>query len=61
MPFHLPTRILCETVKDFVAKVGKSFEKDTENTEEADNMSLKVSILTSQIYSFFMRVKLSTQ
>uniref|UniRef100_A0A8C7TXW2 Diacylglycerol kinase n=1 Tax=Oncorhynchus mykiss TaxID=8022 RepID=A0A8C7TXW2_ONCMY len=35
-------KILCETVKDFVAKVGKSYERITENTEECDTMSLKV-------------------
>uniref|UniRef100_A0A8C7TSQ7 Diacylglycerol kinase n=1 Tax=Oncorhynchus mykiss TaxID=8022 RepID=A0A8C7TSQ7_ONCMY len=34
-------KILCETVKDFVAKVGKSYERITENTEECDTMSLK--------------------
>lgn len=37
-------RILCETVKDFVAKVGKAYEKSTENAEECDSMSLKVSL-----------------
>uniref|UniRef100_A0A4W6D5E2 Diacylglycerol kinase n=1 Tax=Lates calcarifer TaxID=8187 RepID=A0A4W6D5E2_LATCA len=36
-------KILCETVKDFVAKVGKAYEKSTENAEECDTMSLKVS------------------
>uniref|UniRef100_A0A669EJX3 Diacylglycerol kinase n=1 Tax=Oreochromis niloticus TaxID=8128 RepID=A0A669EJX3_ORENI len=34
-------KILCETVKDFVAKVGKAYEKSTENAEECDSMSLK--------------------
>ncbi|PWA13748.1 hypothetical protein CCH79_00017121, partial [Gambusia affinis] len=36
-------KILCETVKDFIAKVGKAYEKSTENVEECDSMSLKVS------------------
>ena len=36
-------RILCETVKDFVAKVGKAYEKTVDNTDECDSMSLKVS------------------
>uniref|UniRef100_A0A673B1I1 diacylglycerol kinase (ATP) n=1 Tax=Sphaeramia orbicularis TaxID=375764 RepID=A0A673B1I1_9TELE len=36
-------KILCETVKDFVAKVGKAYEKSTENADECDTMSLKVS------------------
>lgn len=37
-------RILCETIKDFVAKVGKAYEKSSENTEDCDTMSLKVSL-----------------
>lgn len=37
-------RILCETVKDFIAKVGKAYEKSTENVDECDSMSLKVSL-----------------
>lgn len=40
--FSLPSRVLCETVKDFVAKVGKAYEKSAENAEECDSMSLKV-------------------
>uniref|UniRef100_A0A8C4P1D3 Diacylglycerol kinase n=1 Tax=Dicentrarchus labrax TaxID=13489 RepID=A0A8C4P1D3_DICLA len=40
-------KILCETVKDFVAKVGKAYEKSTENAEECDTMSLKVSLKTN--------------
>lgn len=31
-------------MKDFVAKVGKSYEKGSENTEEAESMSVKVSL-----------------
>ncbi|XP_066542077.1 diacylglycerol kinase eta isoform X6 [Hoplias malabaricus] len=42
-------KILCETVKDFVAKVGKSYEKSTENTEEAESMSLKCGILNEKL------------
>lgn len=38
-------RILCETVKDFVAKVGKAYEKSVENVEECDTMSLKVGVM----------------
>lgn len=41
-------RILCETVKDFVAKVGKAYDKSTENAEECNTMSLKVSLKTMQ-------------
>lgn len=49
--FLLFLRILCETVKDFVAKVGKAYEKSTENAEECDTMSLKVR-LSYNIISF---------
>lgn len=36
-------RVLCETVKDFVAKVGRAYEKNTENSEESETMAKKVS------------------
>ncbi|KAI4872435.1 hypothetical protein NFI96_010147 [Prochilodus magdalenae] len=42
-------KILCETVKDFVAKVGKSYEKSTENTDEAESMALKCGILNEKL------------
>uniref|UniRef100_A0A8C5PZR6 diacylglycerol kinase (ATP) n=1 Tax=Leptobrachium leishanense TaxID=445787 RepID=A0A8C5PZR6_9ANUR len=35
-------KVLCETVKDFVAKVGKTYEKPLENSEEAEAMAIKV-------------------
>lgn len=41
-PFLLLPRILCETVKDFVAKIGKTYEKPVENADEADAMAIKV-------------------
>ncbi|XP_029314371.1 diacylglycerol kinase eta isoform X7 [Cottoperca gobio] len=44
-------KILCETVKDFVAKVGKAYEKSTENTEECDTMSLKCTVLNEKLDS----------
>lgn len=31
-------------MKDFVAKVGKAYEKSTENTDECDMMSVKVRL-----------------
>uniref|UniRef100_A0A8C9Z1I6 Diacylglycerol kinase n=1 Tax=Sander lucioperca TaxID=283035 RepID=A0A8C9Z1I6_SANLU len=43
--------ILCETVKDFVAKVGKAYEKSTENNDECDTMSLKCAILNEKLDS----------
>lgn len=37
-----PCRFLCGTVNDFVAEVGKAYERATENKEEADAMAKKV-------------------
>ena len=39
----LPARFLCGTVNDFVAEVGKAYERATENKEEADAMAKKVN------------------
>ncbi|XP_058886277.1 diacylglycerol kinase eta-like isoform X3 [Acipenser ruthenus] len=44
-------KVLCETVKDFVAKVGKSYEKTTENTNEAEAMSMKCEVLNEKLDS----------
>lgn len=37
-------RVLCETVKDFVARVGKAYEKNTESSEESEAMAKKVRL-----------------
>lgn len=37
-------RFLCGTVNEFVAEVGKAYEKATENKEEADAMAKKVCV-----------------
>lgn len=37
-------RFLCGTVNDFVAEVGKAYERATENKEEADAMAKKVDL-----------------
>ncbi|XP_073470303.1 diacylglycerol kinase eta isoform X2 [Aquarana catesbeiana] len=42
-------KVLCETVKDFVAKVGKTYEKPTENLEEAEAMAVKCSTLNEKL------------
>ncbi|XP_041128244.1 diacylglycerol kinase eta-like isoform X1 [Polyodon spathula] len=44
-------KVLCETVKDFVAKVGKSYEKTTENINEAEAMSIKCEVLNEKLDS----------
>lgn len=35
-------RVLCETVKDFVARIGKAYEKNRESSEESEAMARKV-------------------
>ncbi|KAM3934343.1 diacylglycerol kinase eta isoform 3-T3 [Leptodactylus fuscus] len=42
-------KVLCETVKDFVAKVGKTYEKPLENSEEAEMMAMKCSTLNEKL------------
>lgn len=39
-------RVLCETVKDFVARVGKAYEKNTESSEESEAMAKKVGFVS---------------
>uniref|UniRef100_A0AAY4DE08 Diacylglycerol kinase n=1 Tax=Denticeps clupeoides TaxID=299321 RepID=A0AAY4DE08_9TELE len=34
-------KVLCETVKDFVARVGKAYERNTESSEESEAMAKK--------------------
>lgn len=52
--FSLPSlsRVLCETVKDFVARVGKAYEKATESSEESEVMARKVKL--EKMYSFLL-------
>ncbi|KAM6178210.1 diacylglycerol kinase eta [Rhynchocyon petersi] len=41
--------ILCETVKDFVAKIEKDYGKTLENSNEADAMASKCSVLNEKL------------
>ncbi|XP_075886878.1 diacylglycerol kinase eta isoform X4 [Nelusetta ayraudi] len=54
-------KVLCETVKDFVAKVGKAYEKSTENAEECDSMSLKCAILNEKLDSLLQTLNTECQ
>uniref|UniRef100_A0A3B4UKB3 Diacylglycerol kinase n=1 Tax=Seriola dumerili TaxID=41447 RepID=A0A3B4UKB3_SERDU len=54
-------KILCETVKDFVAKVGKAYEKSSENAEECDTMSLKCAILNEKLDSLLQTLNTECQ
>ncbi|XP_031814292.1 diacylglycerol kinase eta isoform X3 [Sarcophilus harrisii] len=42
-------KILCQTVKDFVAKVGKTYERTEENSDVADAMAIKCAILNEKL------------
>ncbi|KAM9820276.1 diacylglycerol kinase delta [Neosynchiropus ocellatus] len=44
-------RVLCETVKDFVARVGKAYEKNTESSVESDAMATKCCVLKEKLDS----------
>uniref|UniRef100_A0A8C3Q0X3 Diacylglycerol kinase n=1 Tax=Chrysolophus pictus TaxID=9089 RepID=A0A8C3Q0X3_CHRPC len=44
-------KVLCETVKDFVARGGKAYEKATESSEESEVMSRKCSVLKEKLDS----------
>uniref|UniRef100_A0A8D0CY92 Diacylglycerol kinase n=1 Tax=Sander lucioperca TaxID=283035 RepID=A0A8D0CY92_SANLU len=47
-------KFLCGTVNDFVAEVGKAYERATENKEEADAMAKKVNGFVC-VQSFYVR------
>ncbi|CAJ0931282.1 unnamed protein product [Ranitomeya imitator] len=44
-------RVLCETVKDFVARVGKAYERMTESCEESETMAGKCNLLREKLDS----------
>uniref|UniRef100_A0A671VI00 Diacylglycerol kinase n=1 Tax=Sparus aurata TaxID=8175 RepID=A0A671VI00_SPAAU len=48
-------RFLCGTVNEFVAEVGKAYERATENKEEADAMAKKVNGSVCVIYMLSVR------
>ncbi|KAJ8282553.1 hypothetical protein COCON_G00050720 [Conger conger] len=54
-------KVLCETVKDFVAKVGKSYEKSTDNADGPDTMSLKCSVLNEKLDSLLQTLNVEAQ
>lgn len=40
----LPLRFLCGTVNDFVAEVGRAYERAADSKQEADTMARKASV-----------------
>lgn len=41
-------------MNEFVAEVGKAYERATENKEEADAMAKKVKLILKVIFFFFV-------
>uniref|UniRef100_A0A8C9Y8I6 Diacylglycerol kinase n=1 Tax=Sander lucioperca TaxID=283035 RepID=A0A8C9Y8I6_SANLU len=50
-------KFLCGTVNDFVAEVGKAYERATENKEEADAMAKKCALLNEKLDSLVKALK----
>ncbi|KTF97503.1 hypothetical protein cypCar_00015937, partial [Cyprinus carpio] len=55
------SRVLCETVKEFVAKVGKCYERSSDSTEESDALALKCVILNEKLDSLLQTLNLEAQ
>ncbi|XP_053315251.1 diacylglycerol kinase delta isoform X2 [Spea bombifrons] len=54
-------KVLCETVKDFVARVGKAYERMTENCEESETMAGKCSLLREKLDSLLKTLNEESQ
>uniref|UniRef100_A0A8C5FPM6 Diacylglycerol kinase n=1 Tax=Gadus morhua TaxID=8049 RepID=A0A8C5FPM6_GADMO len=54
-------KVLCETVKDFVARVGKAYEKNTERSEESDAMAKKCGVLKEKLDSLLKTLNEESQ
>uniref|UniRef100_A0A8C1KGS5 Diacylglycerol kinase n=1 Tax=Cyprinus carpio TaxID=7962 RepID=A0A8C1KGS5_CYPCA len=55
------SKVLCETVKEFVAKVGKCYERSSDSTEEADALALKCAILNEKLDSLLQTLNSEAQ
>uniref|UniRef100_A0A7N6BCZ9 Diacylglycerol kinase n=1 Tax=Anabas testudineus TaxID=64144 RepID=A0A7N6BCZ9_ANATE len=54
-------KVLCETVKDFVARVGKAYEKNTESSEESETMAKKCGVLKEKLDSLLKTLNEESQ
>ncbi|KAM4693215.1 diacylglycerol kinase delta isoform 2-T2 [Discoglossus pictus] len=54
-------KVLCETVKDFVARVGKAYERMTESCEESETMAGKCSLLREKLDSLLKTLSEESQ
>ncbi|XP_052005043.1 diacylglycerol kinase eta-like isoform X1 [Xyrauchen texanus] len=55
------SKVLCETVKEFAAKVGKCYERSTDSTEEAEALALKCVILNEKLDSLLQTLNFEAQ
>uniref|UniRef100_A0A8C2IG93 Diacylglycerol kinase n=1 Tax=Cyprinus carpio TaxID=7962 RepID=A0A8C2IG93_CYPCA len=55
------SKVLCETVKEFVAIVGKCYERSSDSTEESDALALKCVILNEKLDSLLQTLNLEAQ
>ncbi|KAM9317127.1 diacylglycerol kinase delta [Gastrophryne carolinensis] len=53
--------VLCETVKDFVARVGKAYERMTEGCEESETMAGKCKVLREKLDSLLKTLNEESQ
>ncbi|KAA0702404.1 Diacylglycerol kinase delta [Triplophysa tibetana] len=54
-------KVLCETVKDFVARVGRAYEKSSESTEESEVMAKKCGVLKEKLDSLLKTLNEESQ
>ncbi|XP_073481849.1 diacylglycerol kinase delta isoform X1 [Aquarana catesbeiana] len=54
-------KVLCETVKDFVARVGKAYERMTESCEESETMAGKCNVLREKLDSLLKTLNEESQ
>ncbi|XP_075057861.1 diacylglycerol kinase delta isoform X2 [Mixophyes fleayi] len=54
-------KVLCETVKDFVARVGKAYERMTESCEESETMAGKCTLLREKLDSLLKALNEESQ
>ncbi|XP_043927637.1 diacylglycerol kinase eta [Protopterus annectens] len=55
------SKVLCETVKDFVAKVGKTYDRPAENTDDADAMTFKCTVLNEKLESLLQALRIEAE
>uniref|UniRef100_A0A8C5WXR6 Diacylglycerol kinase n=1 Tax=Laticauda laticaudata TaxID=8630 RepID=A0A8C5WXR6_LATLA len=54
-------KVLCETVKDFVARVGKAYERAPESSDESEVMARKCSVLKEKLDSLLKTLNEESQ